>query len=247
MIKTEGIVLKEMKYKETSKILTIYTEKLGKISVMAKGANRPSSRLIANTQVFSYNEFQLVRGRSFYYLSQGDIIDSNYNIREDMQRLIYGFYILELLEKSVPDEEENKKLFQLLKRGLEVLREGDSKLLNIILAYELKFISFLGYKPYLSNCVLCNGTSGYRLKFSLENGGIICENCFSQDKFAHDIDVKTYDGMIQLLYSPLDEASKINIEAHVVKKIHKIILDYILYNIDRKDFNSLNLIKDFEN
>ena len=50
MIKTAGIVLKEIKYQETSKILSIYTKKLGKISVMAQGANRPKSRLLANTQ-----------------------------------------------------------------------------------------------------------------------------------------------------------------------------------------------------
>lgn len=80
MLKTEGIVLRELKYQETSKILSIYTKKMGKISVMAKGANRPKSTLIANTQPFSYNEFQLSEGRNFFYINQADIIDSFYDI-----------------------------------------------------------------------------------------------------------------------------------------------------------------------
>ena len=56
MLKTEGIVLKEMRYRDTSKILSIYTKKYGKVSVMARGAYKPRSMIIANTQPFSYNE-----------------------------------------------------------------------------------------------------------------------------------------------------------------------------------------------
>lgn len=37
MLKTEGIVLSEIRFKETSKILNIYTKKYGKIPVMARG------------------------------------------------------------------------------------------------------------------------------------------------------------------------------------------------------------------
>ena len=118
MIKTEGVVLGEVRFKDTSKILTLYTRKLGKISVMAQGAYRPKSQLIATTQPFSYCEFQLQKGRNFYYISQADLVESFYSIRDNMERIIFGFYILELLEKSTPDEEENEKLFMLLVKGL---------------------------------------------------------------------------------------------------------------------------------
>ena len=59
MIKTEGIILSEIRYKETSKILKVYTKKLGKISILAQGAYRPKSQLIATTQPFSQVEFHL--------------------------------------------------------------------------------------------------------------------------------------------------------------------------------------------
>ena len=98
MLRTEGIVLKEMRYKDTSKILSIYTKKYGKITAMARGAYRPKSKIIANTQLFSYNEYQLYKGRNFYYINQADIIDSFYDIRERIERVVYGQYMLELIE-----------------------------------------------------------------------------------------------------------------------------------------------------
>ncbi len=112
LTKTEGIVLKEFRFRETSKILTIYTLKHGKIQAMARGgAYRPKSQLIANTQAFSYNEYQLYKGRNFYYINQGDIIDSFYSIRENINRLMYGSYLLELTDLSIMEEEPNEKYF----------------------------------------------------------------------------------------------------------------------------------------
>jgi DNA repair protein RecO (recombination protein O) len=156
-MRTQGIVLREIRYKDTSKILTIYTKEYGKISVMARGAYKPKSSIMANTQLFSYNEYEMYKGKTFYHLNQGDIIDSFYSIREKMERVYYGYYMLELIDKSLPDEQANEKLFLLLKKGLEVLRNLEENFLKFIIGYELKFISFLGYKPVIEKCVVCQG------------------------------------------------------------------------------------------
>ncbi|MDR7870168.1 MAG: DNA repair protein RecO [Tissierellaceae bacterium] len=243
MLKTEGIVLKDTKYQETSKILIIYTKSLGKISVMAKGANRPKSKLIANSQPFSYNEFQFSQGRNFYYINAADIIDSFYDIRENMESMVYGFYILELVEKSVPDEEANDKIFLLLVKTLKILSELKDNYLRLIVAFELKYISFLGYRPYLNGCVMCgNGeSSGY--KFSNVEGGIICTNCYTKDLTAKILNSDVYDSMVKLLYAQLDELDNLNISDEILYRLHDILEGYILYNIDRKSFNSLNFFK----
>ena len=110
MIKTEGILLSEIRFKDTSKILNIYTKDLGKIPVMAKGAYKANSKLMASTQVFSYNEYVLKKGKTFYYLNQGNTIEAFYNMRENIERFVYGSYILELIEKSSPEGEKNLTL-----------------------------------------------------------------------------------------------------------------------------------------
>lgn len=243
MLETEGIVLNEFRFRDTSKIVNLYTEKFGKISIMARGAYNPKSRIVAYTQAFAYSEYRLHKGRNFYYINEASVIDSFYTIRENMERTIYGFYILELLYKSTVEEEENQVLFRLLAKALEILARLDQGFLKFIIAFELKYISFLGYRPYLDRCVLCNSRDLFKIRFSITNGGIICKNCLSSDKRAKKIDRLAYKSMLDLLYSPLEDLNKIEVNLEVLKRLQDILEKYILYNIDRKSFNSLNILK----
>lgn len=242
MIRTKGIVLKEIRFKDTSKIIKVYTKEYGRISIMARGAYRPKSKIIANTQPFSYNEYNLHKGKNFFYLNQGDLLNSFYCIREKMERVAYGSYMLELIEKSLPEEQRHEKIFLLLKKGLTILETLDSDFIKFIISYELKFISFLGYKPYLEACVLCENKNMKSIKFSIENGGIICSNCFKNSPFSFEIDKETYRAMNAFLYSTLDKAYIVDLPYKSLYKLHEILVEYILYNIDRKKFNTLNLM-----
>lgn len=243
MLRTEGIVLNEIRFKETSKILNIYTKKFGRINVMARGAYRPKSKLIAHTQPFSYNEYQLYKGRNFYYINEGAVIESFYSIREKMERVIYGFYILELVNKSTPEEEKNEVLFLLLEKGLRVLSQLDDGFLKFIIAFELKYMSFLGYRPFIQKCVSCGNKDFSNIKFSIHGGGIICNDCFAVDAKAKPMNRLMYESMVKLLYVSLDDLSSIDISKDILIKIQEIVEDYILFNIDRGEFNSLNLLK----
>lgn len=243
MIKTEGIVLKEIRYKDTSKIIKVFTKEYGMISIMARGAYRPKSKIIANTQPFSYNEYNLHKGRNFFYLNQGSIINSFYYIREKMERFAYGSYMLELVEKSLAEEEKNEKLFLLFRKGLIILEKLDKSFMKFIISYELKFISFLGYKPYLQNCVLCGNNNMEKIKFSIENGGIICSNCFSKSHSSYLIEREEYIALNEFLYTKLEQAYKIKLSNKSLYKLHEVLVEYILYNIDRKRFNTINLME----
>ena len=244
MLRTEGVVLGEIRYKDTSKILHIFTREFGKISVMAKGAYKPKSQLMANTQSFSYNYYILHKGRNFYYINQGDIINSFYNIRNNMDRIILGFYILELIEKSTPEEEANEKLFLLTIRTLELLSELESGFLKFIIAFELKFISFLGYRPYLEACVGCGKRELLNnIRFSKTHGGILCSNCSSHDFTAVNIEIGLRNKINELLYTSLDSLDEVLINKNDLIKIQDILEEYILYSIDRKKFNCIKQFK----
>ena len=80
-VKTRGIVVREVKAGDCDKILTIVTEDLGKISVSARGVRRNRNRYSAGTQVFSYCDWVLYKGKNTYILNTCDIINSFYEIR----------------------------------------------------------------------------------------------------------------------------------------------------------------------
>jgi len=245
--KIEGIILKELRFKETSKILTILTPHQGKISAIARGAYRPKSQIVGTTQPFSYNRFVLFKGKNFYYISQIDPIESYYSIRENMHRLLYGSYMLELVDCSVLEGEENVKIFQLLKKGLKVLSNTEEDFVKFIAAYELKFISFLGYKPLLDRCAVCGEKDIRNMGFSIISGGITCDRCTPMVKDSVYFDQNMYQAMRSLMYLPLDQLNNLKISNNLASKIHDIMVKYILHNIDRKTFNSLDILKSMKN
>jgi hypothetical protein len=62
----------------------------------------------------------------------------------------------------------------------------------------------------------------------------------SNSSYINTAMVKT---MYDLLYTPLEKAGEIIAAKEALLKLHDIIVEYILFNIDRKMFNSLNLMK----
>lgn len=242
-VKIEGIVLKEIRFKETSKILTIFTPYHGKISAIARGVYRPKSKLTGSIQPFSYNNFIMYKGRNFYYINQVDVIDSFYSIREEIHRSLCGAYLLELTDSSILEEEENTKLFKLFKKGLKVLSSLKKDFLKFILSYEIKHISFLGYKPLLSHCAICGNEGFNAFKFGIDIGGIICSKCVHLDSSCEHMDLNMYKGINELLYAPLDKLDDVVISKETVCKLHEIMIKYILQRIDKNGFNSLNTLK----
>ena len=63
---TMGLVLKETRYREADRILTILTPKLGVITAIAANSLRLKSKLFSACGLFCYSEFTLVPGRNMY-------------------------------------------------------------------------------------------------------------------------------------------------------------------------------------
>lgn len=246
LVKSEGIVLRETKFEETDKILNIFSLKYGKIHAIARGALRPRSPFIASSQVFSYSEYTFYKGKNFYHISQGDILDSFYDIREDMNRLLYGTYLLELIDSSIVEEEPNEKLFKLLIKALSILSNMDDDFLKFVISFEIKYISFLGFRPFLDNCVMCGKDVNDKLRFSIKQGGIICENCSNLEKTSRYMDGTMLKYLKLLLYTSLDNLDEIKMPKDVMIKLQDILVQYILTCIEKDHFNSLNFIKSIE-
>ncbi|MUV39607.1 DNA repair protein RecO [Lentibacillus sp. JNUCC-1] len=113
--KVKGIVLKTQEYGETHKIVTLFGEQTGKITAIARGANKPRSKMTAITQPFIYAEnFLYLNARGLSTLQQGDVIDSFRGIREDIIKTAYAAYIAELTDKIMERHEADAFLFKQL-------------------------------------------------------------------------------------------------------------------------------------
>lgn len=242
-LETKGLVIRQTKYSESDKILTIFTKEKGKIQAIAKGARRPKSQLMGSTEVFCYSEFLLYSGKSLYNVNQGQIIEPFYALREDIYKLSYATFILELIDSSVPDEEPNDMLFELLIKTLKTLSEMKEDYNKLLLAFQIKYISFIGFRPQLNLCVSCGYDFQNNIKFDIIEGGTVCEKCFSNNSQQLNISKNIIDLMRKLLYIKLEEIDKLTIPKSAEKKIEEVLIKYITSHIEKKRFKSLEFLR----
>lgn len=69
---TQALVLREVQYKESDKILTVLTREAGKVTVKARGCRRKGSRMAAACQLLAYSEMTLFEYRDHYTLNEAD-------------------------------------------------------------------------------------------------------------------------------------------------------------------------------
>lgn len=242
-LETSGVVIRQTKYSEYDKILTIFTKERGKIQAIAKGARRPKSKLMGSTDIFCYSDFLLYSGRNLYNVNQSDTIESFYSIREDIYKLSYAAFIVELVDASVLEEEQNELLFELLVKTLKTLSEKKTDFKKLLLAFELKYISFIGFKPQLSKCVKCQSDSTKYIRFDIIEGGVVCDRCFTNNFNQLSVKSDIIEIMKNLLYSKLEDLDSVKVSSAQEDKIEEVLFAYITSHIEKKYFKSLEFLK----
>jgi len=231
---TQAIVIKQSKFGEIDKILTIYTPELGKLRVVARGACRPGSKLGGNVEPLTYSQLMLARGRNLDIVTQSQTIDGFLTLKSDLWLLAYGLYILELVDSFTVENSANRPLFDLLLNALHWLSQADSN--EVVLRYfELHLLHHLGYRPELYRCVKCNSPLKPVLNFfSSSQGGILCPNCGQKDFFSRSLSVDALK--ILRLWQNCDYATarRVKLRSELSSELEQVLQEYIGYLLQRE-------------
>jgi DNA repair protein RecO (recombination protein O) len=178
--RTEAIVLRRKDIGEADRILTLFTPELGKVRAVAKGIRKPRSRKAGHLELFTCAKLLLAVGRDLDIITQAEGLDPYRPLRDDLLRGAYGAYMVELLDRFTPDEEENAELYSLLRQGLGWAATAGAPS-GVALAaryYELHLLGLAGYQPQLRRCVLCGRELAAEDQFfSATAGGVVCPSC----------------------------------------------------------------------
>ncbi len=176
-------VLKSVNYKDSDKIFTLYSDKDGRISAIARGVRKISSKRSG-----SLDRLNLVK-LSYYRSSSGNKtitevtnISSFRNIKDNEDSIQISYRILELLLKNLEEESPDERLFELLIRVFTFLDEGELTGEAVYAHFLLNFMDILGYKLSLEKCIFCKDSlsKGWKTSgFNYERGGLVCDSCLS--------------------------------------------------------------------
>lgn len=122
MLQTEAIVLKSVEYKESKRILTLFTENYGLLSLICYGVSRKNPRLFELTSPMAHVEvfFEKTKGE-LYRLKEGKSLDSFLPIRSSFASMEAAGKMLRAICDSQLPEKPAPALFHLLLKYLQRL------------------------------------------------------------------------------------------------------------------------------
>ena len=147
MIKTEAIILKSADANEVDRLLIVYSQKLGKISISAKGVKKLESKLRYSIEPISWVQMILVEGKNILILKDAIIKDQFLNIKNDLEKIKIAEKLADLIDEAIIGEENDDNVWKLILITFKGLDEGKIALKSAVSDFEKNLIKLLGYSP----------------------------------------------------------------------------------------------------
>ena len=239
---TNALVLREVRYKEADRILTLLTSTDGKITVKARGALRKGSKTAAATQQLTYSEMTLFGNRGKWTVNEAVIKEPFTGLRTDMEDFALGCYFAECLEALSVEDQPEPAILQL---GLNSLYALSNKMYppeQIKAAFELRLMCLTGYTPEQSACPACGCQEIEQPVLSLERGSVFCRACAdSRDQLAR----LCPDSLAALRYivsAPAKQLFSFRLEGEAMQRLSAAAERYLLLQTERQ-FSTLSYWK----
>ena len=215
--KTKGIVINFIKYKESSIITKIYTEKFGLQTYIENGVRSSKGKnKIALFQPLTLLDLVVYHDhkKEIHRISEIKCSTSFRSIPYELKKSCSALFLNEVLNKSLKESSENEALFGFLTDAILYLDSHDHQIENFHLYFLLNYCFYLGFAP--------------------ENGKEIFDQFFS---FSYQIphDLETINFIDQIIHKDFGDAL-------LLTRIQRNqVLDVILafYRLHVEDFGEL--------
>lgn len=240
---TKALVLREVRYKEADKILTLFTASDGKITAKARGALRKSSKTAAATQQLTYSEMTLFGNNGRWTVNEAVLCEPFTGLREDIESFSLGCYFAECLEALSVEDQPDGALMQLGLNSLYALSRKMYEPLQIKAAFETRLMSLAGYEPNLYSCQVCGREEPEEPVLALENGGVCCRACRrAADGPGAYLSGASLAALRYIVSAPAKQLFSFKIDENTLKELAEASERYLLAHTERK-FSTLEYWK----
>lgn len=148
LVKTRGVVLGSIKYKETSIIVNIYTEVLGTKSYIVNGV-RDKKGKIAFFQPLTMLDMVVYDNKSngLNRISEYSIYRPYRSATFELRKIAVLLFLSELFIKTLKEEHPDEELFSFIIKRLTLFDEIDEEYEDFHLIFLLEYAVYLGIRP----------------------------------------------------------------------------------------------------
>ncbi len=227
---SEAIVLNHHKYGNTSLICNLFTEKYGKVNIIAKGARRFKNPNSAILQPCNYIDLVYIfkPTRQIQTLKEASITTCFTKLNTNYNKMIYGLTIMDIVNKISFHDNPCDIIFRLIKKTL--LKFNKTKTENLKLYYiffQIQLSIYLGYYPSFFQCYKCKKELEQG-NFNLEIGQLFCLDCSIKKR--KDINFEDLKILKFLMSSHIDDLEK-NIDYNSLNNVNTLLYKFISFHI----------------
>ena len=131
---------------EADRILVLYTRDFGRVSVIAKGVRKLTSRKRGHVEVFSQISFSAVKTHGIDIMTEAETVDSFEDVRADLRKIALAYYFCEAIGKTTHEGEENRELYERIIYYFQQLKK-ERKLRTLRNDFVHDLVVILGFLP----------------------------------------------------------------------------------------------------
>jgi DNA repair protein RecO len=235
---TEAIILKSMKYRDSSKLLTAYTEEFGRCSLVANGARRAKNKFGSALEPMACSRLTFYKhtGRDLHTLSNAETAVPMRNMTESFERITTGIALCEVVYASQMHEEQNKPLYNLLRSVLIALNAAPSNEQTLLIWFQARYATMLGFALNPSICAASGEIvqPGDAEDFILSlTGGAPYSPTYARLHTGFRVDAATLQALQQIVVLPLESAYTLALSPQVRSQLEDFFSLYYEFHLER--------------
>ncbi len=180
--RTQAVVVGRRALGERDRLMVFYTREFGKVRGVAKSVRRPRSRLVGALELLTFGDLVFFdTGRSdLVRIDHFDVLDPFPAVRDDLERLGRGAWLVECVVRLTADRDAQPALFRLLVRGLQAL-DGARSPERVAACFGLRAVDLLGERPRIDRCLQCGRSYPFPgARLDVAAGGLVCARCAAE-------------------------------------------------------------------
>ena len=236
-----AIVLRVTDYNDRDALLTVLTQKHGKLTIKARGLRRKNSPLIAPCQLLAFGEFTLFEYKGQYTINEAHSIELFSNLRRDLTKLSLGTYFAQVAEVLSQEDLPNPELQSLVLNCLYALSKLDEPEMKVKAVFELRAACLAGFMPDLFGCHICGSQTPDR--FDLSEGMLECVSCRGMGGgIRMPVNPSVLDAMRYICFCEPKKILSFDIKTENLMKLADITEAYLTTQLER-GFSTLDFYK----
>ncbi len=234
-INTDGLVIGEKSVGESDRLVTLLTREEGLLRAFAPQAKNLKSSKVSSTQLLSYSQFSIYKGKEKYVINDGHTLEVFFELRRDIESLSLAQYFCELASLLAPEEMEAGDFLRLILNALHFLAKGTRPHLLLKPVVEMRMLALAGYMPDLVGCDGCGAYESDPMYFLPAKGMIICSDCIHEvQEQAMAVAPGVMTALRHTIYADFQKLFSFSLQPAGLQQLAQISEIYLLHVVEKR-------------